>query len=435
MSRRLNTAVFGTGFVGRVHLEGIRRLGFVELYGHRRSRSREGPAAGRGVRASPRSASGLPRAAGGPGTGRGAHLHAQRAALSRWSRTRSQAGKHVICEKPLSTSLELGQELVELAARQEAPQLHLPQPALLPHGAAHAPHARSGRTGRDPGGAGHLLAGLAALRHRLELAHRFQGQRPVALHGRHRLALLRHGRARHRAAHHLAVRGPADLPQDAQAARRGRSRPSPARRCGRRITRKSPIDTEDFGGVVFRMGDRTRGAFTASQVIGRPQEPPEHRDLRHQGRRLLGPGAARRAVDRPSQQPQPDHREGPLADAGAARGPTPTCRAATAKATTTRSSRSSAASTSPCSIPTWPPEYPQFVDGAAPVDDSGERNSRARRSAPGWTCRCRRPRRRSSILWGRPSACGGLSGRLHSRVQRRGLRGRRRPRAAPLSWV
>jgi predicted dehydrogenase len=27
-----------------------------------------------------------------------------------------------------------------------------------------------------------------------------------------------------------------------------------------------PIDTEDFGAVVFRMGDRTRGAFTASQV-------------------------------------------------------------------------------------------------------------------------------------------------------------------------
>jgi hypothetical protein len=27
-----------------------------------------------------------------------------------------------------------------------------------------------------------------------------------------------------------------------------------------------PIDTEDFGAVLFRMGDRTRGAFTASQV-------------------------------------------------------------------------------------------------------------------------------------------------------------------------
>ena len=27
-----------------------------------------------------------------------------------------------------------------------------------------------------------------------------------------------------------------------------------------------PIDTEDFGAVLFRMGDRARGAFTASQV-------------------------------------------------------------------------------------------------------------------------------------------------------------------------
>jgi len=29
---RFNTALFGTGFVGRVHLEAIRRLGYVKLY-------------------------------------------------------------------------------------------------------------------------------------------------------------------------------------------------------------------------------------------------------------------------------------------------------------------------------------------------------------------------------------------------------------------
>jgi predicted dehydrogenase len=28
----------------------------------------------------------------------------------------------------------------------------------------------------------------------------------------------------------------------------------------------TPIDTEDFGAVIFRMGERVRGAFTASQV-------------------------------------------------------------------------------------------------------------------------------------------------------------------------
>ena len=30
--RTYKTALFGTGFVGRVHLEGIRRLGFVQVY-------------------------------------------------------------------------------------------------------------------------------------------------------------------------------------------------------------------------------------------------------------------------------------------------------------------------------------------------------------------------------------------------------------------
>ena len=33
-----------------------------------------------------------------------------------------------------------------------------------------------------------------------------------------------------------------------------------------RVRSRRPIDTEDFGAVMFRMGERTRGAFTASQV-------------------------------------------------------------------------------------------------------------------------------------------------------------------------
>ena len=30
--KNFKTALFGTGFVGRVHLEGLRRLGYVEIY-------------------------------------------------------------------------------------------------------------------------------------------------------------------------------------------------------------------------------------------------------------------------------------------------------------------------------------------------------------------------------------------------------------------
>ena len=236
---RFKTAVFGTGFVGRVHLEGIRRLGFVHVYAIGESQSREGQASWPKSSMSTRPRPTIARSWTIPPWTRSTSARPTRC-TSPWSRDALQAGKHVICEKPLATSVEEAQQLVALARETKLPQLHLPQPALLPHGAADAPHARRGRTGRDPGGAGHLLAGLAALRHRLELAHRFQGQRALALPGRHRLALVRHGRARHRPAHHLAVRRPADVPQDAQAAQRTRSKPSPARRSRPKITRKCP---------------------------------------------------------------------------------------------------------------------------------------------------------------------------------------------------
>ena len=123
-----------------------------------------------------------------------------------------------------------------------------------------------GRPGRDSGGTGHLLAGLAAVRHRLELAPRFQGQRAVALHGGYRLALVRHGGARDRPAHHLAVRRPADVPQDAQAAQGSDRDVRRENAAARKITRKWRSTRKISARVVFRMGERTRGAFTASQV-------------------------------------------------------------------------------------------------------------------------------------------------------------------------
>ena len=76
-----------------------------------------------------------------------------------------EAGKHVVCEKPLATTVEEAEELVALATREGLAELRLPQFALLPHGAADAPHARSRRTGRDPHHPRHVFAGLAALRH------------------------------------------------------------------------------------------------------------------------------------------------------------------------------------------------------------------------------------------------------------------------------
>ena len=61
-----------------------------------------------------------------------------------------EAGKHVACEKPLATTVEEARELVELGRAKGIAQLRLPQSALLPHGAAVAPHERGRRAGRDP---------------------------------------------------------------------------------------------------------------------------------------------------------------------------------------------------------------------------------------------------------------------------------------------
>ena len=78
--KRFKTAVFGTGFVGRVHLEGIRRLGYVDLYaiGEPQMEKAKQLADEFGVEkaeADYRTHSGRPRRRCRP------HLHAQRAAL------------------------------------------------------------------------------------------------------------------------------------------------------------------------------------------------------------------------------------------------------------------------------------------------------------------------------------------------------------------
>ena len=39
---------------------------------------------------------------------------------------------------------------------------------------------------------------------------------------------------------------------------------------------ETAVDTEDFGAVIFRMGERARGSMTCQPGFCRPQEPPQH---------------------------------------------------------------------------------------------------------------------------------------------------------------
>ena len=108
-----------------------------------------------------------------------------------------------------------------------------------------------------------LPAGLAAARHRLELAARPGRRRRAARGRRHRLALARPRPVHHRPARrgrarrpdHLHPRAPpADRPGGDVQRRRGRE------------TVDAPMETEDAAGILLRLSGGARGVLTVSQV-------------------------------------------------------------------------------------------------------------------------------------------------------------------------
>src|SRR5262245_47926932 len=108
------TAVVGTGFIGPVHVEALRRLGrpVAGVLGSTPERSRQ-MAARLGVQ---RAYDSLEALRAGPAVG-AVHLTTPNRFHFAQCRAALAAGKHVLCEKPLATSSAETAELVALAAR------------------------------------------------------------------------------------------------------------------------------------------------------------------------------------------------------------------------------------------------------------------------------------------------------------------------------
>jgi len=111
--RKIKTAVLGTGFMGRVHTEGIRRLGNVEIAAIAGSNDEKAKkfAAEVGVERSTGDYKTLLKdpeiEAVHVCTPNALHFPIAKAAL--------EAGKHVLCEKPLAMSAAEAEEMVKLA--------------------------------------------------------------------------------------------------------------------------------------------------------------------------------------------------------------------------------------------------------------------------------------------------------------------------------
>ena len=273
MASALRVAIAGTGFIGAVHARSARLAG-ARIVGV----SASSPVPLRGGRAGARRRARLrhpPRRWSRAAdvdvvhicTPNHLHLPLAEAALA--------AGKHVVCEKPLATDLAGAQRAGRRGRRGRHRRRGAVRLPLLPDGARGArPRARR-RDRPGPARARHLPAGLADRPRGRQLARRLGARRRLARLRRHRLALVRPRRVRHRPAHrppqrphaHGGARAPARRAQRRVRPRQRRRRAAHGRHRGRR-------------GHAVRDRRRRRRQHGHQPDLAGPQEPPLARGRR-----------------------------------------------------------------------------------------------------------------------------------------------------------
>jgi predicted dehydrogenase len=258
--KKIRTAVLGTGFMGRVHTEGIRRLGNVEVAG----------VAARTTDQARRFADELSieRATGDyrefladPDidavhicTPNSLHFPVAKAAL--------EAGKHVLCEKPLATSVAEAREMIRLAKERNLANCTF-------HNLRYYPQVQNMRRICEAGELGRIqvVQGTYSqdwLLYDTDWNWRIETgpSRAFADIGTHWCDMVEHVTGLRMSA--LC----ADLATFHQTRRKPKG--SVETFSGKTLSPSDytevPIATEDFASMIFRLGETARGSMTVSQV-------------------------------------------------------------------------------------------------------------------------------------------------------------------------
>jgi predicted dehydrogenase len=261
--RKFKTAVFGTGFVGRVHLEGIRRLGYVQVYaiGEPQIEKANQLAAEFGVE---KTDADYRRILEDPAVD-AVHVCTPNFMHFPIAKDAILAGKHVICEKPLATSVEEARQLVALAGEAKLRNATF-------HNLRFYPMVQHMRRMREDGDLGEILIVQGTYSQDWLLYDTDWNWRLESKHNGPSRCLADIGSHWCDMAEHVTGKRITSVCADLMTVHKVRKQPKgPIETFAGKTLRpedyiETPIDTEDFGAVVFRMGDRTRGAFTASQV-------------------------------------------------------------------------------------------------------------------------------------------------------------------------
>jgi predicted dehydrogenase len=260
---RFKTAVFGAGFVGRVHIEGLRRLGNVEVYALVIAECDDPARLGRELHID-RTGSDYRRILEDPAVDV-VHICTPNALHLPMATDALQAGKHVLCEKPLALSTAQARQLVDLAAETRRRNCTF-------HNLRFYPMVQQMRAMREAGELGEILVVQGTYSQDWLLYDTDWNWRvDSAVSGPSR-AMADIGSHWCDTAEHITGLRIGSLCADLQTFHKTRKRPkgSVETFAGKTLVPEDyeevAIDTEDFGAVVFRMGGRARGSFTASQV-------------------------------------------------------------------------------------------------------------------------------------------------------------------------
>ncbi len=260
--KTLKTAIFGTGFMGRVHLEAVRRVENVEPVA----------VAARNLDAARRLASAYSiskvtadyhEILRDPSID-AVHICTPNAQHFPMAKDGLLAGKHVLCEKPLTTTSAEAEELVSLAAKQGLRH-------CVCHNLRYYPQVQQMRRLRESGALGDILIVQGTYSQDWLLYDTDWNWRIDSKAGGPLRCMADIGSHFFDMAEHVSGLRVTSLCADLQTVHKTRKQPKHSvetfanKMMSAEDYIETPIDTEDFGAVIFRMGS-ARGVMTASQV-------------------------------------------------------------------------------------------------------------------------------------------------------------------------
>ncbi len=261
--KKIKTAIIGTGFMGKVHTENVRRLGNVEIAAVADFADEPARKFGQAI--------GVEHTTGDyltllkdPAID-AVHVLTPNALHYPMCKAALNAGKHVLCEKPFTVTSAEARELVDLAARTKLAN-------AINHNLRYYPVVQQIRRMIEAGDLGEILIVQGTysqdwLLYDTDWNWRVDSKANGALRamgdiGSHWMDMIQH----------LTGLKITALCADLATFHKTRKKPKgPIETFAGKTLKPDdyqsvPIDTEDFGAVLVHLGDRARGAFTVSQM-------------------------------------------------------------------------------------------------------------------------------------------------------------------------